>query len=425
MTITKNGGPLKLTYTPMQETVFSDPHRYVVLAKGRRVGGTMGAVIHTIEQLIDGKKFLWVDTIQANLGRYYERYFTPILSQIENKYYDWNEQKKTLKLLNGWMDMRSAERPENIEGFAYNTIICNESGIIFNANKYLWNNALRPMCLDYKAKVFFIGTPKGKRDKNGEEALYWDFYKRGLDRDPSNVWASYKYTSYDNPLLDPGEIKDLENEVPSHIQRQEIHGEFIDITEDQIFKETWWRYDANEPRKEDVQLKILALDTAYKEKDSNDYTAGGTWYRTSMRYQCMDVFNERLAFPDLIDKVLKMHERYNYDVIVVEDKASGQSLIQMLQRTTLPVVPFKVDTDKVTRAISVTPLIEQGKVFLTTAGWNKSYTDQLAMFPQAEFDDMVDMTSMALQYLKNPLYEKIRVPISKTIVRSSDNLRGY
>jgi predicted phage terminase large subunit-like protein len=52
-------------------------------------------------------------------------------------------------------------------------------------------------------------------------------------------------------------------------------------------------------------------------------------------------------------------------VVLIEDKASGQSLIQELKRDTrLPILSIKVDSDKVSRAYAVTPSIETGRVFL-------------------------------------------------------------
>jgi predicted phage terminase large subunit-like protein len=50
---------------------------------------------------------------------------------------------------------------------------------------------------------------------------------------------------------------------------------------------------------------------------------------------------------------------------------SGQSLIQELKRDTrLPIMPIKVDSDKLSRAYAVTPSIETGRIFLPeSAPW--------------------------------------------------------
>jgi predicted phage terminase large subunit-like protein len=83
---------------------------------------------------------------------------------------------------------------------------------------------------------------------------------------------------------------------------------------------------------------------------------------------------------------------------------SGQSLIQELQlASALPVLPVKVDSDKVARAHAVTPLPEAGKVLLPEmAPWLNWYVDELAAFPTGLHDDAVDSTTQALNYLREP-----------------------
>ena len=57
-----------------------------------------------------------------------------------------------LKIGNSSLDFRSADKPENIEGFGYALIILNEAGIILK-NRRLWEETIRPMAMDYKAKL--------------------------------------------------------------------------------------------------------------------------------------------------------------------------------------------------------------------------------------------------------------------------------
>jgi predicted phage terminase large subunit-like protein len=414
--------PIKIDIkqTPHQAKVFGDGHRYVAWAKGRRCGGTYGAAMACIEWLLDGKRILWVDTIQGNLDRYYERYFAPILSQLSPQMRSWNGQKKTLKVLNGYMDMRSAERPENIEGFAYDYIVVNEAGIIFLDGDYLWYNTLMPMVLDYQARVFLVGTPKGKLSKSGTEHLFYTLFKKGgVDPD----WAAYQSTSYDNPLLRKDDIDKLAASLPSAIRRQEIGAEFIDVSADEIFKDSWWTITEEGPLPFTIQQKVLSWDTAFKDGDENDFSVCTYWIKTDSNYYCMDLFEGHLDFPALIAKTQELYDRYSPDVVVVEDKASGQSLIQMFQRTTMPIIPFKVDRDKVSRAIAITPLIEQGKVLLWKADWNQGLINQCSLFPAGEHDDRVDSMSQALLYMSgNSSWSGIRPILSKRLVTTPDDV---
>jgi predicted phage terminase large subunit-like protein len=75
-------------------------------------------------------------------------------------------------------------------------------------------------------------------------------------------------------------------------------------------------------------------------------------------------------------------EEWKPHAILVEDRASGQSLVQELKHSTaLPIIPVKVDTDKIATAQAVTPLMEAGKVFLPeSAAWLNDFVDEMAAF---------------------------------------------
>jgi predicted phage terminase large subunit-like protein len=99
--------------------------------------------------------------------------------------------------------------------------------------------------------------------------------------------------------------------------------------------------------------------------------------------------------------VTTLVDMYKPNAVLVENKASGQSLIQELDReSALPILPVKVDSDRISRAYAVTPVIEAGKVFVPeSAPWLDDYLDTMAAFPNADHDDDVDSTTQALNYM--------------------------
>jgi len=410
-----------------------ETYRYNVLAKGRRSGGTQGAMLYLIKWLLsdNNRKALWVDTTQDNLARYIERYAFPQLAQLQTSVWNWHVQKKLLTFKNGsYADFRSSERPENIEGFAYGLIILNEAGIIL-ADRNLWQQSIRPMIMDYQARVFAIGTPKGKRDKTGNDHLFYEMWKWGSTEQMDHPhWHAVNWTSYDNPKLIKSEIDAMAAEIPESLRQQEIFGRFIDIAAESLCKESWFKYQDNQPDwlGPNIMRRVLSLDTAYKKADTNDYSAGievlQTW---DGQWLITDAWEERLAYPELQAKIKLLFEARHYDLIVVEDAASGQSLIQSMQRTPVPVVPYKSDKDKIARFVSITPLIESGKVHLVKDSWNKMLVGRCVMFPQVEFDDIIDAFSQALDYCRAPmdLGENGRRVVSRKFVPMSDNLVGY
>ena len=132
-----------------------------------------------MENMIDGlSPILWVDTMYGNIERYVERYFLPVLKGLPKNLWKYRANRNDLKVMNAVCDFRSADKPENIEGFGYALIILNEAGIILK-NRRLWEETIRPMIMDYKANVIIGGTPKGKRVRNtGEEHLFYELFQQ-------------------------------------------------------------------------------------------------------------------------------------------------------------------------------------------------------------------------------------------------------
>ena len=92
---------------------------------------------------------------------------------------------------------------------------------------------------------------------------------------------------------------------------------------------------------------------------------------------------------------------YKPDRIIIENKASGQSLLQDLKLNGLPVLPFQPDRDKVARAHAVSGIVERQRVWLPLG---KKFAAELLQealeFPKGAHDDAVDSMVMALLYLR-------------------------
>lgn len=146
---------------------------------------------------------------------------------------------------------------------------------------------------------------------------------------------------------------------------------------------------------------IQAWDTAFKDGEENDFTVCTTWGVNNTGAYLIHRYKKKVIYPDLVEAVKSVAKTYNPSVILIEDKASGQSLIQTLKRETrLPIKAFKVDRDKVARVHSVSPFIESGRVFLLeNAGWVDDYVYNMGVFPAGAHDDDVDSTTMALAHI--------------------------
>ena len=95
--------------------------------------------------------------------------------------------------------------------------------------------------------------------------------------------------------------------------------------------------------------------------------------------------------------------------ILIEDKASGQNLIQDLCSEELSnIIPILPKLDKITRFASVSHLFEIGKVLLPRNKFQE-YLTELINFPKVKHDDAIDSTSQFLYYMKSSEYKIARI----------------
>jgi len=174
-----------------------------------------------------------------------------------------------------------------------------------------------------------------------------------------------------------------------------------------ILKEAWWQewQDETAPA---CHTKIQVWDTAFSEKERADYSACTTWGLWDNPAGVTQIIllkaeKARMDFPTLKARAIELYYREHPALIIVEDKASGQSLIQDLRRTGLPVRAFQPGkTDKEARAHSVTPIMSAGLVW-----FNPNIESHIEVcleccgFPNLPHDDYVDTVIMALKYLQD------------------------
>jgi phage terminase large subunit-like protein len=94
------------------------------------------------------------------------------------------------------------------------------------------------------------------------------------------------------------------------------------------------------PRPIECQRTIFSLDTAFKTGLSNDYSVIMVISEAKNGFYIRLVSRERLKFPDLKRKAEALADIWRPTAVLIEDAASGQSLIQALKsETRLPILP--------------------------------------------------------------------------------------
>lgn len=138
----------------------------------------------------------------------------------------------------------------------------------------------------------------------------------------------------------------------------------------------------------------------------SDVSVCTTWGVIDRKFYLVDVFRKRLNYPDLKRAVIHLAATHQANAVLIEDKASRTQLIQELVAERMfgvcPSVP-PTGMDKIMRLHAQTTLFENGHVFLPReASWLNDYVSEIMGFPGSRFDDQVDSTTQALQYLREP-----------------------
>ena len=189
-----------------------------------------------------------------------------------------------------------------------------------------------------------------------------------------------------------------------------------------LFKHIWWRYWRTLPRLDRI---VMVADTAYEEGDDNSFSNFDIWGYSELGFILCDNWHAQVAFPELKRAAIRMAQKWKPEVILIQARASGRSLIQELKRPpvvgsneptlqgSIPVTPIEPELDKYTRAVAVTPIPEAGLVWFpdksnpadpTIApegyGWVHGYERELELFPAGRLNDRVDTFVHALTYLR-------------------------
>ena len=169
-----------------------------------------------------------------------------------------------------------------------------------------------------------------------------------------------------------------------------------------IVKEAWLAHRFSERGRNPVRV-VQSWDCASKPAERNDPSACGTFAEFPDRVELWDVHVGRHEFPDLVRVAKDEAAEHRPAVVLVEDKDSGQQMVQQLRRDTkLPVVAVDPGRlDKVTRLAAESPFMEAGRLWLPEdAPWVAAYVAELVVVPAGRHDDQADMTSQALRWIR-------------------------
>ena len=325
----------------------------------------------------------------------------------------------------------TAEKPERLRGPQHTRIWADELAAWIYDD--VWDMAMMGLRLGQHPQALWTTTPKPK-----------ELVRKLVAKKTGRVIVTG--STYDNRANLPDSFFDqLAQYEGTTLGRQELYGELIDPEESGIVKRSQfrlWPHDKPLPR---FDLVVMSLDTAFTEKTMDkrsgdpDPTACSVWgvffHEKRNNVMLLDCWEEHLGLPDLIRKVKKeLNVSYGDDddtavikplfgsskpltsgrkpdILLIEDKGSGISLRQMLEREGIEAYAYNPGrADKLTRLHIVSPIFARKMVWLPESAkhpgrprnWVDPLLHQLCSYTgpgSIKHDDFVDSVSQCFRLM--------------------------
>ena len=147
----------------------------------------------------------------------------------------------------------------------------------------------------------------------------------------------------------------------------------------------------------------LFIDGAYTANTKNDpsgFQIGAKWGNNYIIYSSIDKYLEMPELLKFIPNFINASE-VKVSLILVEPKASGKSIAQMINtQTRLNIAEIKsnfVNSSKIENVRACSPYVESGRVFLIKGIWNEAFLQQVGTFPNAKHDEHIDLTCYGVE----------------------------
>ena len=334
---------------------------------------------------------------------------------------DYNKQDHHIKLVNG-SSIRgiSADSYERLRGPQFHYAWCDELAA-FQYIQEAWDMMQFGLRLGNSPKVIVTTTPRPK-----------DLILELVGREGDDVVIDRASTYENADNLAPTFRKQLEQYRGTKLYQQEVMGEIVDLEDGKVISRDMFKLWPSTKPLPKFEYILQSYDCAFSEKEHNDPTACTTWgvFKPMDGPMCallIDCWSEHLTFPQLKAKALEEYTNSygegtkgkRVDLVLIEDKAAGISLIQELRAAHLPVRGWNPGkADKMQRLQITASIFSSGRVWLPESGqrkgfvrdWCEGFLSQICSFPDSTHDDYVDSATQAMRFLKDTGWLDINPP---------------
>jgi phage terminase large subunit-like protein len=309
------------------------------LACGRRWGKSLLALMACLLEARQAEAVIWyvaptfrmVDLHWRTLRRHLPPDFPARLRQTERR----------VCLDNGAeIAFRSADNPDHLRGVGLDFLVLDEAAFVADGAA-AWGEALRPTLADRRGRALIISTPRG-------HDWFHAIWQRGAEPEDPEV-ESYRFPTASNPAIAPEELDAAKRELPERVFAQEFEAQFLDDG-GCVFRAV--RAAVAPPPAEPYEGRfVVGVDWGKRD----DYTALVVLDAERGAVVDFDRFN-RIDYALQTQRLAALCERWRPALVLAEQNAMGEPLIEQLERGGLPVRGFKTTAASKPRIIEALAL---------------------------------------------------------------------
>ncbi|WP_328794044.1 phage terminase large subunit [Maritimibacter harenae] len=165
----------------------------------------------------------------------------------------------------------------------------------------------------------------------------------------------------------------------------------------------WFKTYEERLQRDRYQLVVQSWDTGMSANPNAACSVCTTWGFTDNVWHLLDVFRDRLDYPDLLKKVRRSADEWRADEVIIEKAATGIPLLQDCRREDrarfLAETPYEDKEIRFNRSLAA---VEAGKIYLPReAHWLPAFKRELQAFPRGNLKDQVDSFSQFINWLQS------------------------
>jgi len=209
-----------------------------IVRAGRRGGKTVGIGIYGVECFLAGKRVLYGAPTTDQVQRFWSEVTRALAEPIKAGVFRKNETEHVIELVGTEQRIRAKTcwNADTLRGDYCDELLLDEYQLM---SEEAWGVVGAPMLADNNGNATFIYTPPSLHSAGVSKAQdprhAAKMFKRA-EADTSGRWATFHFTSYDNPYISKAALDDLASDMTNISYRMEIMAEDLDAAPGALWK---------------------------------------------------------------------------------------------------------------------------------------------------------------------------------------------